>query len=140
MNRLAFPCLLLIFFLAAPTLSARTRNAGLGPLEVRNHYPVTHAYLWMYPESTATLPDGEALTSYSFSMANTFVNTQGSTQKITKTEYDRGIVASDFESGQAAGQVVPNLGLYMDVESYRQNFRFKYGMSASQCLLMSFSP
>ncbi len=131
MNRLAFPCLLLIFFLAAPTLSARTRNAGLGPLEVRNHYPVTQAYLWMYPESTATLPDGEALTSYSFSMANTFVNTQGSTQKITKTEYDRGIVASDFESGEAAGQVVPNLGLYMDVESYRQNFRFKYGMSAS---------
>lgn len=131
MNRLAFPCLLLIFFLAAPTLSARTRNAGLGPLEVRNHYPVTHAYLWMYPESTATLPDGEALTSYSFSMANTFVNTQGSTQKITKTEYDRGIVASDFESGEAASQVVPNLGLYMDVESYRQNFRFKYGMSTS---------
>jgi len=85
----------------------------------------------MYPESTATLPDGEALTSYSFSMANTFVNTQGSTQKITKTEYDRGIVASDFESGEAAGQVVPNLGLYMDVESYRQNFRFKYGMSTS---------
>ena len=131
MNRLAFPFLLLIFFLAASTLSARTRNAGLGPLEVRNHYPVTQAYLWMYPESTATLPDGEALTSYSFSMANTFVNTQGSTQKITKTEYDRGIVASDFESGEAAGQVVPNLGLYMDVESYRQNFRFKYGMSAS---------
>ena len=131
MNRLSFPFLLLIFFLAASTLSARTRNAGLGPLEVRNHYPVTHAYLWMYPESTATLPDGEALTSYSFSMANTFVNTQGSTQKITKTEYDRGIVASDFESGEAAGQVVPNLGLYMDVESYRQNFRFKYGMSAS---------
>ena len=31
MNRLAFPCLLLIFFLAASTLSARTRNAGLGP-------------------------------------------------------------------------------------------------------------
>ena len=131
MNRLAFPFLLLIFFLAASTLSARTRNAGLGPLEVRNHYPVTQAYLWMYPESTATLPDGEALTSYSFSMANTFVNTQGSTQKITKTEYDRGIVASDFESGEAAGQVVPNLGLYMDVESYRQNFRFKYGMSTS---------
>ena len=86
MNRLAFPCLLLIFFLAASTLSALTRNAGLGPLEVRNHYPVTHAYLWMYPESTATLPDG-ASPSYSFSMANTFVNTQGSTQ-ITKTEYD----------------------------------------------------
>ena len=43
----------------------------------------------------------EALTSYSFSMANTFVNTQGSTQKITKTEYDRGIVAGDFESGEA---------------------------------------
>ena len=131
MNRLAFPFLLLIFFLAASTLSARTRNAGLGPLEVRNHYPVTHAYLWMYPESTATLPDGKAMTSYSFSMANTFVNTQGSTQKITKTEYDRGIVASDFESGEAASQVVPNLGLYMDVESYRQNFRFKYGMSTS---------
>ena len=131
MNRLAFPCLLLIFFLAASTLSARTRNAGLGPLEVRNHYPVTHAYLWMYPESTATIPDGEALTSYSFSMANTFVNTQGSTQKIAKPEYDRGIVVSDFESGEVAGQVVPNLGLYMDVESYRQNFRFKYGMSTS---------
>jgi hypothetical protein len=131
MNRLSFPTLLLFLLLAMSHLDARTRNAGLGPLEVRNHYPVTHAYLWMYPESTATLPDGEALTSYSFSMANTFVNTQGSTQKITKTEYDRGIVASDFESGEAAGQVVPNLGLYMDVESYRQNFRFKYGMSAS---------
>ena len=66
----------------------------------------------MYPENTATLPDGEALTSYSFSMANTFVNTQGSTQKITKTEYDRGIVASDFNSADT-GQAVPNLGLYM---------------------------
>jgi hypothetical protein len=131
MNRLSFPTLLLFLLLAMSHLDARTRNAGLGPLEVRNHYPVTHAYLWMYPESTATLPDGEALTSYSFSMANTFVNTQGSTQKITKKEYDRGIVASDFESGEAAGQVVPNLGLYMDVESYRQNFRFKYGMSTS---------
>jgi hypothetical protein len=70
------------------------------------------------------------MTSYSFSMANTFVNTQGSTQKITKIEYDRGIVASDFNSADT-GQVVPNLGLYMDVESYRQNFRFKYGFSPS---------
>ena len=96
MNRLAFPCLLLIFFLAASTLPARTRNAGLGPLEVRNHYPVTHAYLWMYPENTATLPDGEALTRYSFSMADTSVNTQRSTHQIAQPEYARGIVASDL--------------------------------------------
>lgn len=131
MNRLVSLSLLLVLLLLGgfSPLQAKTRNAGLGPLEVRNHYPVTQAYLWMYPESTATLLRGEKLISYSFSMANTFINTQGSTQNITREEYNRGIVGSDFDS--TTGVPVPNLGLYMDVESYRQNFRFKYGMSDS---------
>ncbi len=76
------------------------------------------------PESTATHHIlGEALTSYSFSMANTFVNTQGSTRRSPKQNMIGG-VASDFNSADT-GQAVPNLGLYMDVESYRQNFRFR---------------
>ena len=109
---------------------ARSENAGLGPLEIRTHYPVTLPFLAMYPENTATLGKGVSLFSYSYTVGNTIMNTEGEDRQITRDEVNRGIVLSDFYD-KTTGEVIPGFRLYMDIESNRHLFRFKYGLSES---------
>ena len=56
---------------------AKSKNSGLGPLELRNQYPLTHQFLSLHPENTSTQKKGKSRLSYHIAVANTFVNTQG---------------------------------------------------------------
>ena len=119
----------------------RTENSGLGPLEVRTQYPVSMPFLALYPENTATIGDGTLFLSYSLTVGNTFINTQGfnggkeEIPHITSVEVDRGLVESDFYDPDIydpdTTRITNGFRLYIDVESYRHLFRIKYGLSES---------
>ena len=59
-------------------------NSGLGPLEIRPQFIVSQPFLAMTPENSSTLKGGESKLSVGIEIANTFVNTQGPTEQITK--------------------------------------------------------
>jgi len=61
-------------------------NSGLGPLEIRPQFIVSQPFLAMTPENSSTLIGGESRLSVGIEIANTFVNTQGPTEQITKKE------------------------------------------------------
>ena len=120
----------LLGLFASPPVWAKSENAGLGPLEIRTQFPVTMPFLAMYPENTATLGKGVSFFSYSYTVGNTIMNTEGEDRQITKDEISRGIVISDFYD-KTTNQSIPGFRLYMDIESNRHLFRFKYGLSES---------
>tara|TARA_B100000700_G_C15028694_1_gene849497 strand:+ start:349 stop:1494 length:1146 start_codon:yes stop_codon:yes gene_type:complete len=101
-------------------------NSGLGPLEIRPQFLVNQQFLGMYPENTMTLKKGESRISLGMEIANTFVNTQGPTSQITKTEISRGILLSDFLDTE--GNVVKGFSLYLDAESKRKKIKYRYGV------------
>ena len=123
-----FLCSLGIFLRS--TILAKSQNAGLGPLEIRTQYPVTMPFLSMYPENTKTLGSGVAFFSYGYAVGNTIMNTEGKDRQITKDEVNRGIVISDFYDKET-NKAIPGFRMYMDVESNRHLFRFKYGLGDS---------
>ena len=49
----------------ADSALAKSKNSGLGPLELRNQYPVTHQFLSLHPENTATQKKREIQTELS---------------------------------------------------------------------------
>ncbi|MBF0237855.1 MAG: DUF3187 family protein [SAR324 cluster bacterium] len=118
---------------------AKTENSGLGPLEVRTQYPVTLPVLALYPENTATIGEHKIYMSYSLTIGNTFINTQGfrsyitGEPAITATQVQQGLIESDFYDpdieGSTADRVTKGFRLYIDVESQRQLIRFKYGLT-----------
>ena len=104
---------------------AETKNAGLGPLEMRTQFPVTQQFLSMSPENTATMPEGESQFTYNVAFANTFINTQAQTKQITRSEAENGITLNDFLDTN--GNVVNGFSLYIDVESKRETLQYKKG-------------
>ncbi|MBF0287325.1 MAG: DUF3187 family protein [SAR324 cluster bacterium] len=106
---------------------AAEENSGLGPLEIRDQFPVTLPYLSMSPENTSTIEDNVFFFSYQLAVANTFLNSAGRNKQITKDEISRGLVEADFFSSKT-GKPVPGYHTYIDVESYRHVFRIKYGL------------
>lgn len=123
-------CYLLLLLSWEGLARGENPNAGLGPLEVRTQYPVTMPFLAMYPENTATIGDGVLFLSYSYTVANTIMNTEGANKQITRKEVKRGLVIEDFYD-QETNQVIPGFRLYIDVESYRHLFKMRYGLSES---------
>ena len=107
--------------------SARAPNTGLGPFEVRTHYPVTHQFLALRPESPETLPKGEARLSYGYAVANSFYNTQAYSKQITTTEFNRGLTTSDFLDENR--NLVRGFSLYLDVETQRHTLAWRYGLT-----------
>ena len=87
---------LLVFFSWRSSTNAGTKNSGLGPLEIRPQFLVNQQFLAMSPGNTLTLKDGESKLSFNIEIANTFVNTQGPTEQITKKEVARGLTLADF--------------------------------------------
>ncbi|MCH2286682.1 MAG: DUF3187 family protein [SAR324 cluster bacterium] len=83
----------------------------------------------MSPGNTLTLKDGESKLSFSIEIANTFVNTQGPTEQITKKEVARGLTVADFLDKD--GKTVTGFSLYLDAESKRKKFKYRYGISDS---------
>ena len=115
-----------IFFLGEFPANGEIINSGLGPLEIRPQFLVNHQFLGMYPENTMTLKKGESRISLGMEIANTFVNTQGPTSQITKTEISRGILLSDFLDTE--GNVVKGFSLYLDAESTRKKIKYRFGV------------
>lgn len=118
-----------IFSLHFSTVFARGENFGLGPLEVRPQFLVNQSFLAMTPENTLTLKNEESRFSIGMEIANTFVNTQGPTGQITKTEVKRGLTLDDFLDQE--GNTVKGFSLYLDAESKRKKIKYSYGLSDS---------
>ncbi|MBF0277610.1 MAG: hypothetical protein HQM13_07465 [SAR324 cluster bacterium] len=118
--------------------SAETENSGLGPLEVRDQFPVALPFLSMSPENTSTIGDNIFFFSYQMAVANTFLNSAGRNKQITKDQVKRGLVEADFFSNRT-GKPIPGYHTYIDVESYRHLFRMKYGLFDSMEFGFEFS-
>jgi hypothetical protein len=119
----------LILFYGEESAIAGGENFGLGPLEIRPQFLVNQPFLAMSPENTLTLKNGEASLSFGIEIANTFVNTQGPTEQITKTEVARGLTLADFLDKD--GNTVKGFSLYLDAESKRKKIKYRYGLSDS---------
>jgi hypothetical protein len=109
---------------AAPVRAAD--NTGLGPLSVRNQFPVTLRFLSYTPDAPATLPGGTVQLRYQFELTNTFVNTQsplannGPVIDSTRLQGPPLDPATDFPA--------TGYGVYIDVESRRNLLRLDYGL------------
>jgi len=126
---LVFFAVLQIFFSGKESAFASGENFGLGPLEIRPQFLLNQPFLAMSPENTLTLKDGESRLSFGMEIANTFVNTQGPTEQITKTEVARGLTLTDFLDKD--GNTVNGFSLYLDAESKRKKIKYRYGLSDS---------
>ncbi|HBJ46364.1 MAG TPA: hypothetical protein DDY69_03405, partial [Deltaproteobacteria bacterium] len=104
-------------------------NSGLGPLEIRPQFIVSQPFLAMTPENSSTLKGGESKLSVGIEIANTFVNTQGPTEQITKKEVARGLTKEDFYDKN--GDAGKGYSLYLDAETKRKNLKYNYGISDS---------
>ncbi|MEE8436439.1 MAG: DUF3187 family protein [bacterium] len=104
-------------------------NGGLGPLSIRNQFPVTLGFLTYTPEQVLTLPLDTFQLRYQYSVTNSFINTQSprntSGPFIDGTAVSRsgGLVASDFAA--------TGYGVYLDMEVKRHHFRFNYAFTES---------
>ena len=126
---LVFFTVLQFFFSGEESVLAGGENFGLGPLEIRPQFLVNQPFLAMSPENTLTLKGGETRLSIGMEIANTFVNTQGPTEQITKTETARGLTLTDFLDKD--GNTVNGFSLYLDAESKRKKIKYRYGLSDS---------
>ncbi|HKI98313.1 MAG TPA: DUF3187 family protein [bacterium] len=111
--------------LAAPVRAQN--NFGLGPLSIRNQFPVTLAYLTYTPEAPATLPSGTVQLRYQFELTNTFINTQ-SPRANNPPVIDSSVVSGGLTP---ANFPATGYGAYIDVEARRHVLRLDYGLSDS---------
>ena len=119
----------------ADSALAKSKNSGLGPLELRNQYPVIHQFLSLHPENTSNQKKGKSRLSYHIAVANTFVNTQGHSKQITKTELQNGLTENDFYDDvnwtSGTEDKVRGFSLYLDAETTRHTFEYRFGLSDS---------
>ena len=102
-------------------------NTGLGPLAVRNQFPVALGFLTYEPDAPGLLPTGTLQVRYQFELTNSFINTQSPRANngpaITGTEVAAGLTLAQFP---AVGY-----GLYVDGETQRHKLRLDYGLADS---------
>ena len=122
--------IVLSFLVAGGGFLAHTaENGGLGPLSIRNQFPVTLGFLTYTPEPVLTLPLDTFQFRYQYSITNSYINTQSPRNQtgpfIDSTAVSRsgGLVASDFAA--------TGYGVYLDVEARRHQFRFNYAFTES---------
>ena len=119
-------CLVLLFHPSNLNAQKKATNIGLGPIEIRDQFPVTFPYLSMAPESPSVIPDSSFSYGYQLVVANTFFNSEGSEAKIGRDQIAQGLEVGNFFSDKD-GKNITGFRSYVDVESYRHLFRFKYG-------------
>lgn len=125
------------FFSASLTIASEP--FGLGPLEIRDQFPLTLPFLSMAPDHPKTQDSGTWYFGYQLALSNTFLNSEGgserspvagrakdSTGKITHEEVKRGLTEGDFFDSKT-GYPIPGFRNYMDVESDRQVLKIRYG-------------
>lgn len=106
--------------------SAET-DPGLGPLPIRNQFPIALQFLNITPDTPTTLPAYDYSVSYQMAIANTFINTRGDAGVLSPDNVRNGLEEEDFF---VLFTPLPSNGfnLYVDVESYRQVFRVQWGL------------
>jgi len=102
-------------------------NFGLGPLSIRNQFPVTLSFLTYTPDAPLTLPPDAFRFRYQYALTNTFINTQSPLARNPPV-IDAGVA----RGGLTAQNFPPQgYGLYLDMESARHLFRLAYGLTDS---------
>lgn len=118
-------CAIAMLGVVFPWPASAMNNGGLGPLTIRDQFPITLPFLVYTPVAPLTLPDGVFRFSYQMALTNTFINTQSplasSSPTITSVEVAAGLTAANFPA--------TGYGLYVDVEAMRHVMRFDYGWS-----------
>ena len=108
-----------------PGLARAADNWGLGPLPIRNLFPVALPYLNFVPEPVLVLPVSTLQVTYQYAVANTFINSQHSSTSsnpvIGKSDVDAGLTAANFPT--------QGYGAYVDLEADVHTLRFRYGLS-----------
>ncbi len=108
-----------------PGLARGADNGGLGPLPIRNLFPVALPYLNFVPEPVLVLPVSTLQVTYQFAVANTFINSQHSSTSsnpvISKSDVEAGLTAANFPT--------QGYGAYVDLEADVHTLRFRYGLS-----------
>ena len=103
---------------------AAVDNMGVGPLVVRNQFPVALGYLTYAPDTPATLPEGTWQARYQFETTNSFVNTQSpranNGPQITGADVAAGLTLANFPAS--------GYGLYVDAETRRHQLRVDYAL------------
>jgi hypothetical protein len=102
-------------------------NFGLGPLSIRNQFPVTLSFLTYTPDTAMTLPSDGFRFRYQYALTNTFINTQSPLARNPP------VIDAEVVRGGLTGQNFPpsGYGLYLDTEGTRHLFRLAYGLADS---------
>jgi Protein of unknown function (DUF3187) len=117
--------LLALTSVAGPALAVD--NTGLGPVSIRNQFPITLRFLDYTPEPPATLRNGTVELRYQFELTNTFINAESplanNSTVITQTQVSAGLTPANFPTN--------GYGVYVDAEMRRQVLRLNYGLADS---------
>lgn len=126
----AVPWLLVVWFALFWAGAAQAQdNGGLGPLSIRNQFPVKLPYLAFTPTAPLTLREGEFQARYQFAFTNAFINTQSPETDAVEPEV---ITAPDVDAGLDHTHFPDQgYGVYIDLEFTRHLFRFDYGLTPS---------
>lgn len=108
------------------SLAHAADNWGEGPLSVRNQFPLGLRFISMTPDSPATLDSGDIRLSAQLAIANTFINTRGQSGDLNTDLVRRGLNKEDFYI-KSIQQPHNGFNLYLDLETYRQQYGYAIG-------------
>ena len=69
---------------------------ALGPIPIRNQFPISLRFLNFTPDSPLTLPEGTYQLSYQMVIGNTFINTRGESGDLNPSLVQSGLNENDF--------------------------------------------
>ena len=102
-------------------------NGGLGPMSIRNQFPVALAHLNYTPDSAVTLPENTFRFRYQYALTNTFINTQ-SPKANTTPVIDNSVIRNAGGVLDASHFPATGYALYIDMEARNHLLRFEYGV------------
>lgn len=126
----------LVWLLLVPALYAN--NSGKGPVPVRNQFPFGLVFLNAVPESPRLVSPGKLGFHYQWVIGNTFINTRGDSPDLRPKVVNDGIDKEEIIIHQIE-QPRNGFNVYLDVETYRHAFNFKFGLPYRMELGVEFS-
>ncbi len=118
-----------LFLLPALPVShaSELEEFDLGPIRVRNQFPISLRFLNMTPDTPITLPENTYTLSYQMAIGNTFINTRGESGDLDPDKVKSGLEEEDFIIEEIQ-QPRNGFNMYVDVETYRHSFRIRRGL------------
>ncbi|MBF0288642.1 MAG: hypothetical protein HQM14_12555 [SAR324 cluster bacterium] len=116
-----FSCALLV------SHASEIQEFDLGPIRIRNQFPISLRFLSMTPDTPVTLPEKTYSLSYQMSISNTFINTRGESGDLVPGKVKSGLEKSDFIIEEIQ-QPRNGFNMYVDVETYRHLFQVRCGL------------